>query len=410
MKILSLASVAAVLIMLSGCSLVFPGADDSSGTSGGISGKYASEYENKWCYQRLPSLIKSGYAEIYSAVKDGFDKDDNIIISDSTLGTQREYIGLRVELSEPLESREQAKLLYTAFVYDNPQFIHIGNTYSYEGYRSGSNDYYNVFCLVYTMNAKERSVALNRLENKISQIKKSVQYEGLSGQFEIELYLHDALAETCSYKFEAAGSKEPASLYPTAFTAYGALVEGGAVCEGYSRAMQLLLHRFGIDCAIVNGYDQNGAAHMWNLVTIDGYNYHLDVTWDDSSDRVHHSYFNLTTSEILLSHTLDSDNIGVDTCTATSANYYKKMGRQINTVRHDDIVGVIAGAVLNKETIIDMRFTKSSFAGARLFINNRDLLTQKVNEALSGTGFTMWPYDEYGVNEIYYTLTLHKKE
>lgn len=397
------------LTILSGCSLIFPEVENSSQSQDGPSNDYLSEYSDKWCYQRLPATLKSGYGEIYAAVVEGFDNDSTITISDSTLGTQREYTGIRIELSKPLETREDAKLLYTAFLWDNPHFFHIGNTYSYEGYRSGNNDYYNVFCLVYTMSAQPRMVAAGRLKYVVSQIKKDLANAQPSDQFETELFLHDKLAEICSYEAGAAQSDDPAVLYPTAFTAYGALVEGRAVCEGYSRAMQLLLHENGMECTLVNGYDHNGAAHMWNLVTVNGHNYHLDVTWNDSSDRLHHSYFNLSTAEILLSHTIADDNIGVDTCTATDANYYHKTGRQINTVHRDDIAKVIAQAIKNGETSVDMRFTKSSFAGARLFVNNRELLIQMVNEILSDTDYEMWPYEEYSVNEIYYTLTLYKQ-
>lgn len=67
---------------------------------------------------------------------------------------------------------------------------------------------------------------------------------------------------------------------------------------------------------LVGGFDDQNVAHMWNMVTIDGRNYHLDATWDDSEDYPRHTFFNLTTEEILRTHRLDGENIGVDTCTA----------------------------------------------------------------------------------------------
>ena len=47
------------------------------------------------------------------------------------------------------------------------------------------------------------------------------------------------IREICRYHQEAADSKDPYTEYPDAFSAYGALVKGAAVCEGYARAMQL---------------------------------------------------------------------------------------------------------------------------------------------------------------------------
>lgn len=405
------ALLAAVMLTLVGCSLVFPGADESDESGSGSSRiDYSSEYADKWCYQRLSHQLKTGYAEIYAAVIENFDRDNTVTITDSKLGTQREYNGLRVELSNPLKSREDARMLYTAFVWDNPQLFYIGNTYSYEGYRSGKTDYYNVFCLVFTMSAQERSIASKQLENAVLQIRTRLYGSSPANQFETELFLHDELIRICSYEDRATDKADPSALYPTAFTAYGALVDGRAVCEGYSRAMQLLLHRSGIECTLVSGFDQKGVAHMWNMVTIDGLNYHLDPTWDDNTGRVHHSYFNLTTAEILKSHTIDQDNLGVDTCTAVDANYYLRKGRQLYTVRRDEIAKVIADAVRQGDAAVDLRFTKDTFAGARLFINNRSLLSQKVNAELEDTGLRMWNYEEYNVNDIYYTLTLYKQE
>ena len=404
------AVLACIFIALTGCDFIFPGVDVSDDESSSVWADYLSEFENRWGFQRLSTNLKISYGEVYTAVKESFEKDESVTISDSKRGTHHQYIGLRVTLSKPLKTRDDARLLYTAFLFDNPQFFYIGNTYSYEGYRAGGTDFYNIFCLVYSMSAQERAVAAARLEDTVSRILNGLYQKGAGGQFETQLYLHDELLKLCSYENMAVQTDDPAALYPTAFTAYGALAEGKAVCEGYSRAMQLLLHRAGIECTLVSGNDQNNVSHMWNLVTIDGRNYHLDPTWNDGSDKIHHSYFNLTTAEILLSHKIDKENIGIDTCTSREANYYLRKERQLDTVRRDDIAKTIADAVIQGDSIIDLRFTKNTFAAARLFINNRELLIQKVNHILNGSEYLMWNYEEYNVNDIYYTLTLYKHD
>jgi hypothetical protein len=405
-----LALLLCLTVLFTGCSLVFPALDQSDiENSKGNRIDYSSEYENKWCYQRLSSDLKINYNDIYSAVRDRFNKDEKVTISDSALGTEREYLGLRVELTKPLKTRREAELLYTSFVWDNPQFFFIGNTYSYEGYRAGNVDYYNVFCLIYTMSAEERKIASARLETAVSQMQSYLTGVNPANQFETELILHDKLLEVCSYEDRASLVEDPAALFPTAFTAYGALVEGRAVCEGYSRAMQLLLHRSGIECTLVNGKDQNNVDHMWNLVTIEGYNYHLDPTWNDAADRINHSYFNLTTSEILLSHKIDIDNIGVDTCTSYNSNYYIRKGKMLSTLKREEIAKVIAQAIIDGEDIVDLRFTENTFPGARLFINNRSLVIQRVNYYLKDYGLSMWNYSDYNVNPIYCTLTLYRQ-
>lgn len=60
--------------------------------------------------------------------------------------------------------------------------------------------------------------------------------------------------------------------------------ETGPVCEGYSRAMQLLCQKAGIGCVVVDG-ETHAGPHMWNYVRIGSNWYGLDITWNDSGDN-----------------------------------------------------------------------------------------------------------------------------
>ncbi|MCL2843029.1 MAG: hypothetical protein FWE28_06115 [Oscillospiraceae bacterium] len=60
-------------------------------------------------------------------------------------------------------------------------------------------------------------------------------------------------------------------------TAFGALVDGVAASEGLAMAMMALLELLGIDAMVVQG-ELAGVAHTWNLVEIDEYFYHIDVS------------------------------------------------------------------------------------------------------------------------------------
>lgn len=63
-------------------------------------------------------------------------------------------------------------------------------------------------------------------------------------------------------------------------TAYGALVDGVAVCEGYTAAYTCLMQNMlGFACEKIISSAMN---HSWNMLTLDGVRYHVDVTWDDS--------------------------------------------------------------------------------------------------------------------------------
>ncbi len=95
--------------------------------------------------------------------------------------------------------------------------------------------------------------------------------------------LHDYLVLNCEYY--------PQSPYPKkAFTAYGALVDGQAVCQGYALAYKYLLKQAGINAYMVTSSAMN---HAWNLVELNGNYYQVDVTWDDPlADRIGYVYHN----------------------------------------------------------------------------------------------------------------------
>lgn len=74
---------------------------------------------------------------------------------------------------------------------------------------------------------------------------------------------------------------------PFTFTAYGALVEKKAVCEGYARSMKMLIDKLGLPNALISGLAKTSASgkaepHMWNYVQLDNKWYMIDTTWDST--------------------------------------------------------------------------------------------------------------------------------
>ena len=67
---------------------------------------------------------------------------------------------------------------------------------------------------------------------------------------------------------------------------YSALIEGLAVCVGYTAAYNLLLKLEGISCSTVSTAD-----HIWTVAVLDGKEYHIDPTWGDQASAVDYRYF-----------------------------------------------------------------------------------------------------------------------
>lgn len=84
-------------------------------------------------------------------------------------------------------------------------------------------------------------------------------------------------------------------------TAYGALIEGYALCGGYTDSMMLFLEKLGI-----KNYKISSENHVWNYLYLDEEDswYNLDLTWDDpvsktGKDLLEHTFFLVTSEELL---------------------------------------------------------------------------------------------------------------
>ena len=104
-------------------------------------------------------------------------------------------------------------------------------------------------------------------------------------QYEIARTYFQWLCDHCRYDNAAADDS-------ASHLAYGALVSGLAVCDGYTGAYNLLLKLEGIECtSLFND------SHIWTLATLDGTQYHIDVTWGDQYGRTDLRYFGMSAEQ-----------------------------------------------------------------------------------------------------------------
>ncbi len=180
---------------------------------------------------------------------------------------------------------------FRAVVNDHPEFFYVENGYSY--YTDGSG---NVTALkpyyIDAMMTPEVEQAFDQALNQAMEV-----VEGVSDPLEQALLLHDYLAVHIDYNWAVATGNGTHD--DTVYNAYGALVNGDAVCQGYALAYQLLMNRVGIPCVLVSSDSLN---HAWNAVELDGQWYHVDVTWDDPVPNLeggcNHDYFLLSYDSI----------------------------------------------------------------------------------------------------------------
>lgn len=239
------------------------------------------------------------------------------------------YPTAKIELGKVQLSEAQIRIALMAALNDNPQVFWLANAYSY-GYGGGATSVQ----LYSAVSPSQCNIMIQQLNQKVSVVIAALP-SGLS-ELDRELYLSDCLMKQCTYNTAAAADS---SLWK-AFNAYGALVEGSVVCEGYARSMQLLSSYAGLQCMLLTG-QSDGVNHMWNVIRIDGNWYHLDNTWDDNDPTIY-NYFNVTDEVIRQTHSIfplvssltDAQidgsgsgspagcNLVIPSCSATAANYF----------------------------------------------------------------------------------------
>ena len=187
---------------------------------------------------------------------------------------------------------------------DHPDYFWFLGGYSY-GYSSTTGNILRM-SPKYTLSGKiiteeEMLSARTVFHNKIKEILAQMHSEVGDSDYERALWIHDKVCELVEYEF---GNNHQ--------TAYGALVEGEAVCAGYARLYQYLLNCAGIDAWSVNGKSvvqktNEYISHMWTIMWLDGHCLYSDVTWDDQSDEKYHMYFALSYDQISVDHIADAD-------------------------------------------------------------------------------------------------------
>lgn len=362
------------------------------------SNKYKDEFVGRPGYARLDAAGQELYGTLYTAVTDTFDTDSTVMMN----GTQSTY-GIQVTLPTPIPIADAAYLekITACFQYDNPQFFHVSTTrYATNTATIDGEKQYVSLALLFTLAPQERVAAKQELDAVVEDI--LAHRPETDDPYLTELYLHDRLTAICTYDNEAATADQHSN--PHARSAYGALVEGTAICGGYTQAMTLLLER----CGIPATYVMNKAGdHVWNMVEIGGQFYHLDATWNDSNDQGYHLYFNCPTEELSPTHDIATENNDLPVCHATTDNYYRRTGIYAKVRDSEVLAKQIAAAILQGQDVIEILARPEAYEYCLLFLKQNSRVMTAVNAELVSSGTAMWEYDLYSMADEH-KLFLHK--
>ena len=229
---------------------------------------------------------------------------------------------IKIDISgKSIDFNKDLSFIFNMFYSDYPEYFWVTNGWSAGAEQSGSKITLTMQP-TYSFTGSALTSAKSAYNAKVDELSK-----GLSGKsdYEKSKIIHDRLIDTVTYVSTNNDQN-----------AYGALVEGKAVCNGYARAYQHLMNKAGIPTWFVRGSSINPSTgapigHAWNIVKLDGKWYYTDVTWDDQGENTFYEYLNITTSKMKQGHALDAKYEKlVPQATATDANFYKKENREFS--------------------------------------------------------------------------------
>lgn len=156
--------------------------------------------------------------------------------------------------------------------------------------------YYAVYFSTVQQEA-ELDVEIEALVNQLGLRSDASDYEKITA-------IYEYICANITYDFEHLEN----TTYGLQWTAYAAVVNKTAVCQGYATLFYRLALEAGIDCRIIAGYAINSKGereyHSWNLAKVDGQYYYLDSTWD--ADTYGYTYF-LKSAAAMWNHDIDPE-------------------------------------------------------------------------------------------------------
>ena len=180
-------------------------------------------------------------------------------------------LGIVADLSSFEIPVEQENKLFSRFLNRNPQYFFLSNSYL----STKTEDELYIAEIAPLIDMTYTIDDIQVFEDKVDEIVSMV--DPAWSDEEKVLWLHDYIILTTQYDSDDYAN----------FNAYNCLIDGDAVCQGYTLAYSYLLKQFDIEgdlissATLYSGDDTTHMGHIWNLVKIDGKNYYVDVTKDD---------------------------------------------------------------------------------------------------------------------------------
>ncbi|WP_158561446.1 transglutaminase domain-containing protein [Faecalibacillus intestinalis] len=159
-----------------------------------------------------------------------------------------------------------------------------------------SNEGYglNIFYDVSYLSSLEQE---EKVDEEVSNLLKSLDLSNKTDYQKVKA-IYDYICSNVTYDHDNLNDES----YSLKYTAYAALINKTAVCQGYASLFYRLALDAGVDTRVISG--EAGGPHAWNIVKLNGKYYNLDSTWD--AGRSTYAYFLKNTNDFD-DHVRDND-------------------------------------------------------------------------------------------------------
>ena len=240
-----------------------------------------------------------------------------IALRDALLARQTEVVmAIDSPVDFTMENATRDYLLYPAFSEDIANTITAGgylrgvwSRHSYIIRRAGTDKWQITFTNIQYKTTLEQEA---RCMEKLEEVMDELDVWPLSDYMKYRT-IYSYVTEQVNYDYDAyqdfLDSGGSADGHETAYTAYGALVEGKAVCQGYAALFYLMCRYAGLPVVVLTGQAVGSMGyenHAWNMIQLDGKWYQVDATWDEGKPVWQQRYFARGTSDFT-GHILDME-------------------------------------------------------------------------------------------------------
>ncbi len=150
-------------------------------------------------------------------------------------------------------------------------------SYSWQILSQSGNCYAIKLSLYYYTTAEEEAT----LSSAIDALTESLNLESLSAYDQCAA-IYDYITANVTYDYASLNAiydNDPSNDDYHIFTAYGALINGTAVCQGYAALFYAMCYQVGLPVRIITSTN-----HAWNLVRLKAIWYNADSTWDSLTE------------------------------------------------------------------------------------------------------------------------------